>query len=640
MDDMVKQKIKRKVRLWLFGLLAGILPWLLLILMAASGVMGIMSLGDGIKDRIDKDIIEVDYDSVTIDDMIKICSNDESFEHYFENCALTQRQMVRMLKKIKKLNERATSGSSTSRQGTIKVQALHEYEEYVLVEEDAVISTTVVDGKIVEVRGDIYEWQDKSDHDTWYTYSYDTSDIETLYRIDWQLVYALLVLQSASGEHDWYYEEDMEWDADYVAAFCGYCGKALDAIGKCPVCDHQQEAVDDNRTLNEYGYCVQCGDAYDSSYSCKVCNDRVSTEAGKITNADIDALLDFFTMDYEYSYDVASMLKNSYDYSQSQSIPFKYHCEEQEFSEDEASTKRNGRYIWFEPASLLMNTCNGFMYAWYDVDKDINGNPDVTAENLCNGRDSTLEAYKVGCMQTTLDLTTFQAGLSECFDNPEKYDFDWLMEMVRQLPGGEGVAAKYEGYQTGAMADGRLMSSTEHGAEIYVPDIGFFNKIQSELEAAENAEIETGGIDYDETMGGMIARYAMSKVGCDYVWGAAGPDKFDCSGLANWCMGMCGLTVPWAKVPGISASNTRRSAANAQGFINAGKAIPVSEIRQGDILYFSSAGSAKSVKNIVHVGIYVGDGKFVDARNSKKGVLFSEYSSYWKNRTAVVARPY
>lgn len=57
--------------------------------MAATGVLGIMSLDDGIDDRIEKDIIDTDYDNVTIDDMIRICSHDESFEHYFENCALT-----------------------------------------------------------------------------------------------------------------------------------------------------------------------------------------------------------------------------------------------------------------------------------------------------------------------------------------------------------------------------------------------------------------------------------------------------------------------------------------------------------------------------------------------------------------------
>lgn len=184
MEEALKAKIKKKIRIWVLGLLAGISPWLILVLMAATGVLGIMSLDDGIDDRIEKDIIDTDYDNVTIDDMIRICSHDESFEHYFENCALTQRQMLRMLQRIKKLNARNLTGSNTSRKRTIRVQALHEYEEYVLVEEDAVIGTEVVNGKVVEIRGDRYEWQEKSDYDTWYTYSYDTSDIEKLFQID------------------------------------------------------------------------------------------------------------------------------------------------------------------------------------------------------------------------------------------------------------------------------------------------------------------------------------------------------------------------------------------------------------------------------------------------------------------------
>lgn len=640
MEELIKKKIKIKIRLWILGLLSGISPWVILVLMAATGVLGIMSLGDGIDDRIEKDIISADYDNVTIDDMITICSHDESFEHYFENCALTQRQMLRMLKRIKKLNERNLTGSQTSRKRTIKVQALHEYEEYVLVEENAVIGTQVVDGIEVEIRGDIYEWQEKSDYDTWHTYSYDTSDIEKLYQADWQIIYALLTLQAGSGDRVWNYEVSTDWDTAYVEAFCGICGKALDDKAKCPVCDYQQEIENDNRILNEYGYCTQCGDAYDSTCICKACTKKMPKEAGKITNADIDALLDFFVMDYEYSYDVASMLKDSYYYEQSQSIPFKYHCEEETFSGDDAGKKRNGKYTWFEPASLIMNTCNGFMYAWYDVEKDIDGSPVVAPQILYNGRESTLEAYSVGYMHTTLDLGTFYSGLSESFDIPEKFDFDWLMDMVRQLPAGESVAAKYEGYETSAMADGRILSATEHGTEIFVPDIDFFNSVQSQLEAADNADIDIGGIEYDDTIGGTIAQYAMSKVGCSYVWGASGPNTFDCSGLVNWCAKMCGLTVPWAKVPGVSATNTRRSAANAQGYINAGKAIPTGEMKQGDFIFFASEGTPNTVKNITHVGIYVGDGKFVDARNKKKGVLLSEYSAYWKKRTAVVARPY
>ena len=228
MEELVKKKIKKKISLWVLGLLSGISPWLVLVLMAAPGVLGIMSLDDGINDRIEKDIISADYDNITIDDMITICSHDESFEHYFENCALTQRQMLRMLKRIKKLNERNATGSHTSRKRTIKVQALHEYEEYVLVEENAVIGTQVVDGEEVEIRGDIYEWQEKTDYDTWHTYSYDTSDIEKLYQIDWQIVYALLTLQAASGDRIWNYEDNADWDSEYVEAFCGYCGKALD----------------------------------------------------------------------------------------------------------------------------------------------------------------------------------------------------------------------------------------------------------------------------------------------------------------------------------------------------------------------------------------------------------------------------
>ena len=123
------------------------------------------------------------------------------------------------------MNARNLTGSGTSRKRTIKVQALHEYEEYILVEEDAVIGTEIIDGEEVEIKDDIYEWQEKSDYDTWCTYSYDTSDIEKLCQIDWQIIYTLLTLQAASGDRNWNYESSMDWDSEYVKAFCGYCGK-------------------------------------------------------------------------------------------------------------------------------------------------------------------------------------------------------------------------------------------------------------------------------------------------------------------------------------------------------------------------------------------------------------------------------
>ena len=44
--------------------------------------------------------------------------------------------------------------------------------------------------------------------------------------------------------------------------------------------------------------------------------------------------------------------------------------------------------------------------------------------------------------------------------------------------------------------------------------------------------------------GDTIASKAISKIGCKYVYGAAGPNTFDCSGLSQWCHKQVGISIP------------------------------------------------------------------------------------------------
>ena len=88
---------------------------------------------------------------------------------------------------------------------------------------------------------------------------------------------------------------------------------------------------------------------------------------------------------------------------------------------------------------------------------------------------------------------------------------------------------------------------------------------------------------------GAALRAAMSRIGSPYVWGATGPDQFDCSGLMVWAYQQVGKTLP------------RSSQAQAQG------GIPVSRenLQPGDLVIFYDDAS--------HVGMYVGDGNMVHA---------------------------
>lgn len=85
--------------------------------------------------------------------------------------------------------------------------------------------------------------------------------------------------------------------------------------------------------------------------------------------------------------------------------------------------------------------------------------------------------------------------------------------------------------------------------------------------------------------------YAYAKLGSPYVWGATGPDAFDCSGLAQAAYRSAGISLP------------RTTYAQ----INAGRRVSRSELLPGDLVFFYSG--------ISHVGIYVGNGMMIHAPN-------------------------
>ena len=69
---------------------------------------------------------------------------------------------------------------------------------------------------------------------------------------------------------------------------------------------------------------------------------------------------------------------------------------------------------------------------------------------------------------------------------------------------------------------------------------------------------------------GSVVDYAMSRIGCPYVWAAEGPDAFDCSGLVRWAYLQVGVSLPHYTESLYACAKNR---------------VPVSEARPGDVLY-------------------------------------------------------
>jgi cell wall-associated NlpC family hydrolase len=88
----------------------------------------------------------------------------------------------------------------------------------------------------------------------------------------------------------------------------------------------------------------------------------------------------------------------------------------------------------------------------------------------------------------------------------------------------------------------------------------------------------------------MVAiRAAMTKLGHPYVWAAAGPDTFDCSGLVRWAYGKAGVAL-----------------LHYTGYQwNQGRRVPARDVLPGDLILF--------YKSLSHVGIYLGAGWMLNA---------------------------
>jgi len=89
---------------------------------------------------------------------------------------------------------------------------------------------------------------------------------------------------------------------------------------------------------------------------------------------------------------------------------------------------------------------------------------------------------------------------------------------------------------------------------------------------------------------------ALAQVGDRYVYGATGPDSFDCSGLTSFAYKAAGVSIP------------RTSRAQA-GF---GAAVAKGDLKPGDLVFFYSP--------VSHVGMYIGNGQMVHASTAGKPV--------------------
>lgn len=114
------------------------------------------------------------------------------------------------------------------------------------------------------------------------------------------------------------------------------------------------------------------------------------------------------------------------------------------------------------------------------------------------------------------------------------------------------------------------------------------------------------------------AEHARNMVGKPYVYGGNSPRGFDCSGLVQYSYERAGVSVP----------RTTRSQ------LEAGLPVTARALRTGDLVFFDQEG-----RKFSHVGIYIGDGRFVHAPSSGKRVRIDRLEErYWQQHFVAARR--
>ena len=151
-------------------------------------------------------------------------------------------------------------------------------------------------------------------------------------------------------------------------------------------------------------------------------------------------------------------------------------------------------------------------------------------------------------------------------------------------------------------ADGTTTSTTTTSNSTYLDSVpnGLASTTSSYSESMSRAE----KLEY-------VIYLAQSKLGRPYVYGATGPDKFDCSGLTTWAFKAVGVSL--------------KRSAYAQGYDETFTKIEgASNLKRGDIVFFNTISDSDLSD---HAGIYIGSGYFIHASSGGHRVVVSNLTT-------------
>ncbi|MBM3722157.1 MAG: peptidoglycan endopeptidase [Actinobacteria bacterium] len=167
-----------------------------------------------------------------------------------------------------------------------------------------------------------------------------------------------------------------------------------------------------------------------------------------------------------------------------------------------------------------------------------------------------------------------------------------------------------------AQVKSKLEAAEKLLSKLEAKDRERLRKIQ-EMDAAEREAYSREQAKLANTVSGragLALRYAVKQIGDNYVWGAAGPVRWDCSGLTMRAFEQAGVRLPHS----------------SRAQFNYGRSIARNNLLPGDLVFFGSP--------ISHVGIYIGKGKMVHAPRPGARVQIVEFRNFFGKKRYVGAR--
>ena len=199
-----------------------------------------------------------------------------------------------------------------------------------------------------------------------------------------------------------------------------------------------------------------------------------------------------------------------------------------------------------------------------------------------------------------------EAGNEQTESHEEAYEYKKLIVNLEKREMDDIIREVFNSYPNNLAHYEALLSSKGNMELVFGSDNGDLSEI------INNPNFSNPGIAFDDVTVKALFNEAEKHIGKKYVFGANGPNNFDCSSFVCWSFTHSGVK----NMPRTTAWGIYKTYCNP---------ISPSEAKAGDIIFFKNTYNSKSP--ISHVGIYAGDGMMIHAGNPIRFVSIN--TPYW-----------